>query len=104
MCFYRNTAENPLLECTPLNNAAFLTGPPICTTPFPPPFPPPPSIAAPPSPAFIPGDVSGDGAVNVSDVVFIVAFVTGDTPLPGPFGAADIDGDGAVNILVSQSL
>ena len=103
-CSCRKIADNPLLECTPPNNAQFFTGPPICSTPFPPPSPPPPSFTAPPSPAFIPGDVNGDGTVNISDIVFIIAFVAGNTSLPGPFAAADIDGNGAINILVSQSL
>ena len=88
--FCRSTADNPLLECTPPNNAESLTGPPSCS--------------APPSPAFILGDVSGDGTVDISDIVLIVAFVIGKAPLPGLFAAGDINGDGIISVLVSQSL
>ena len=49
VCFCRSVANNPLLDCTPPNNAEFLTGPPICLAPFPPSFSPPPS-PPPPSP------------------------------------------------------
>ena len=98
VCFCRSTANNPLLEFPPPNNAEFLAGPPIRSAPFPPPSPPspslpPPSFTAPPSPAFILGDASGDGIVSVPDVVLIIAFVAGNTPFPGPFAAADTNGD-----------
>ena len=89
VCFCRSTADNPLLECTPPNNAQFFTGPSICSAP---------------SPPFILGDASGDGVVSVSDIVLIIAFVTENTPLPGLFAAADVNGDGVISVLVRQSL
>lgn len=49
--------------------------------------------------AGMPGDVNGDGAVNVLDIVTTTAFIMGQNPQPFIFANADINGDGNVNIL-----
>jgi hypothetical protein len=48
----------------------------------------------------IPGDVTGDGIVNILDVVQMVNIVLGSMePTPAQFAAADLNSDGVVNIL-----
>jgi N-acetylmuramoyl-L-alanine amidase len=48
------------------------------------------------------GDANSNGAINLSDAVFIVAYVFSGGAAPGPcnypFGKGDANGDGAVNI------
>ena len=45
------------------------------------------------------GDVSGDGVLNVGDVVVAVNIVLGKvTPTPAQLAAADLNGDGVVNV------
>ena len=42
-----------------------------------------------------PGDVNGDGSVNISDVSLVIDAILGD----GDFNSAlDVNGDGSVNI------
>ena len=43
-----------------------------------------------------PGDVTGDGSVNVTDVTALVNMILGVIPMDEP--AADVDGNGAVNV------
>ena len=46
-------------------------------------------------PPTVPGDVNGDGAVDVSDVNMVVNIMLGrDEPVP----AADVDGNGSVDV------
>jgi hypothetical protein len=44
------------------------------------------------------GDVTTDGNVNVSDVVFLIAFVFGDGSAPEPISIGDVDCNGSVNV------
>jgi hypothetical protein len=44
------------------------------------------------------GDVNGDGAINVGDVIHLVNFLYRDGPLPVPEWAGDFDCDGATNV------
>lgn len=46
-------------------------------------------------PIYEPGDVNGDGMVNVSDVTALVSIILGNTPMDA---AADVNGDGVVNV------
>jgi hypothetical protein len=45
------------------------------------------------------GDANGDMAVNVQDIVSIVAFILEQTPQPFLFEAADMNHDGVINVL-----
>jgi hypothetical protein len=45
----------------------------------------------------VPGDVNGDGAVNVADLTAVI-LVRGDCPDGGEPCPADLDGDGAVSV------
>lgn len=48
----------------------------------------------------VPGDVNGDGTINVLDVVMVVNFILEiDTPTPEEFVRADMNEDGEINIL-----
>jgi hypothetical protein len=48
---------------------------------------------------YLPGDVSNDGIVNVSDVVYLLAFIFGGGPYPVPWAAAvEIDASPIVNV------
>jgi hypothetical protein len=44
------------------------------------------------------GDAGGDGVVNVTDVVFLVAYIFGGGPEPVPYMAGDADCNGVVNV------
>ena len=44
------------------------------------------------------GDVNGDGAINVGDVIHLVNFLYRDGPPPLPAWAGDFDCDGATNV------
>ncbi len=44
------------------------------------------------------GDANNDGSVNISDVVFIMAFIFHAGTTPYPYESADANGDGSVNI------
>ncbi|NOZ07874.1 MAG: hypothetical protein GXO91_03220 [FCB group bacterium] len=51
------------------------------------------------------GDVNGDQALNVLDVVLLVGFILGSQePTPQQAWAADVNGDGAINVLDIVSL
>lgn len=43
-----------------------------------------------------PGDVNGDGRVNVSDVTALINMILGLTPMDETY--ADVNGDGRVNV------
>ena len=45
---------------------------------------------------YIPGDISGDGLINVLDVVVLVNIVLGGSE---PIDAGDLNGDGMLNVL-----
>ncbi|HOW25122.1 MAG TPA: FISUMP domain-containing protein [Bacteroidales bacterium] len=45
------------------------------------------------------GDVSGDGVVNVLDIISMVSYIMGSNPSPFGSDAADINADGVINIL-----
>lgn len=48
---------------------------------------------------FVPGDADGNGIVNVSDAVYLIAYVFGGGPPPQPVpGGGDADGNCSVNI------
>lgn len=44
------------------------------------------------------GDADGNGSVNISDAVYVLAYVFGGGPPPDPFLEADVDCNGLVNI------
>ncbi|MBR5102693.1 MAG: hypothetical protein IK092_06170, partial [Muribaculaceae bacterium] len=46
----------------------------------------------------MPGDVNGDGIVNVNDITVIVAKTLGGNPQPFIFEAADLDHDGVIGV------
>jgi len=56
-----------------------------------------------PPPSCIPGDVNGDGVVNLADVTYLVQILVGQRPMPSPgtveFCRADVDGNGVINLL-----
>jgi len=46
-----------------------------------------------------PGDINGDEAVNIQDIIILINFILGtDDPDTGEFNAADINSDGVLNI------
>ncbi len=47
-----------------------------------------------------PGDVNGDGEINVLDIVIMVNFILDtDDPTPDEAAASDVNGDGEINVL-----
>ena len=44
-----------------------------------------------------PGDVNGDGRVNIADIVYIVNYILGSTSETSNLSAADIDQNGVVD-------
>ncbi len=51
------------------------------------------------APQYICGDASGDGAVNLLDVTFLINFLYKSGPAPDPYESGDVNNDDAVNIL-----
>lgn len=45
-----------------------------------------------------PGDANGDGSINISDAVFLIAYIFASGEAPNPMAAGDANGDGTVNI------
>ena len=50
------------------------------------------------APVIVPGDVNGDGKVNISDVTMLVNLVLNGDPNPSNYPAADYDGNGTIDI------
>lgn len=50
------------------------------------------------APTYICGDTNGDGAINVGDVVYLVAYLYRNGPAPNPSDAGDANCDGAINV------
>ncbi len=44
------------------------------------------------------GDIDGSGAINISDVVYLIAYIFTAGPAPQPPAAADVDCDGMISI------
>lgn len=44
------------------------------------------------------GDADGNGFVNISDVIYLIAYIFGGGPAPSPMAAGDADCSGTVNI------
>ena len=70
--------NNPILECSPPNNASMFFGPPICATS---PLLPPPPCSCPNGLLPPAGDVTGDGLVSILDLVAITGFIVGGAVL-----------------------
>ena len=51
-----------------------------------------------PMPEFLPGDVNGDGEVNIADVNTLIDIILGGTADDGTMQRADVNGDGEINI------
>jgi len=49
-------------------------------------------------PTYLPGDVDGNGIVEVSDCVFLISYIFAFGPAPDPLEAADADCNGIVEI------
>ena len=47
----------------------------------------------------IPGDVNGDGIVDVLDIVTMVSIILGEPPTPYQLQAGDLNGDGIIDVL-----
>jgi hypothetical protein len=47
---------------------------------------------------FLRGDANGDGAINVSDVVYLINYLFINGPAPDPIQAGDVNCDGVVNV------
>ncbi len=47
---------------------------------------------------YIRGDANGNGIINIADVVYLFAYLTGDGPPPDPMESGDVNGNGIVNI------
>ncbi len=50
------------------------------------------------------GDADGNGIVNISDAVFLIAYIFGGGPAPQPLAAGDVTGDCMVNITDAATL
>ncbi len=49
-------------------------------------------------PPYKPGDANGDGSVNISDAVYLIAYIFAGGPAPDPLDAGDANCDATVNI------
>jgi hypothetical protein len=49
-------------------------------------------------PSFKRGEITGDGLVNLGDIVFLIAYVFKSGPAPCPLEAGDVNCDGVVNL------
>lgn len=45
------------------------------------------------------GDANGSLSVDVSDIVTVISYITGELPQPFVFGAADVNGDGMIDVM-----
>ncbi len=48
--------------------------------------------------SYVAGDANGDGAVDISDAVFLIQFIFAGGPTPDPMNSGDANCDGAVDI------
>ncbi|MFH2054908.1 MAG: dockerin type I domain-containing protein, partial [bacterium] len=48
--------------------------------------------------SYVHGDADGDGIVNISDAIYIIAYIFAGGAAPVPYDAGDADGSGTVNI------
>ncbi len=48
--------------------------------------------------AYVPGDVDGNGVVNVADLTYLVAYMFSGGPAPGEINSADVDGSCDINV------
>ena len=55
-------------------------------------------IPLPDEPVFIPGDVNGDGEVNIADVNAVIDIILGGSADEGTMQRADVNSDGEINI------
>ncbi len=49
-------------------------------------------------PSYICGDANGDGAIDISDAVFLIQYIFSGGPAPNPIAAGDANCDGSVDI------
>ncbi len=49
-------------------------------------------------PSFVPGDANGSGSVNISDAVYLIAYIFSGGPAPVPLLSGDANCGGSVNI------
>jgi hypothetical protein len=47
---------------------------------------------------YVKGDANGDGAVDISDAVYLIQYIFAGGPAPNPLLAGDANCDGAVDI------
>ena len=56
------------------------------------------TVTDPPAPPYVCGDASGNGTVNISDAVYLIAFIFSGGSAPSPLLAGDANCSGSVNI------
>jgi len=56
-------------------------------------------IKIPAQPAYICGDINGDGLINILDIVYLTNFKYKSGPAPVPLNKGDVNCDGSINIL-----
>ena len=96
-----NTPVPP--TATPTPETAGETPTPVPATPTPTNTPVPPTPTTPP--AALPGDATGDGVVDDSDVIGLLDVALGiDTPTPEQLAALDLNGDGRITPQDAQDL
>jgi hypothetical protein len=49
-------------------------------------------------PSYVCGDANGDGTVDISDSVYLIAYIFSGGSAPNPLGSGDANGDGTVDI------
>lgn len=49
-------------------------------------------------PTYVPGDADGNGIVNISDAVYMIAYIFGGGGAPDPMASGDADGNGVAGI------
>ena len=57
-----------------------------------------PFVLAEPVKKYVCGDANGDGTVNISDAVYLIAYIFSGGPAPNPLAAGDANCSGSVNI------
>ncbi len=56
------------------------------------------TVTDPPAPPYVCGDANGSGTVNISDAVYLIAFIFSGGPAPSPLLSGDANCSGTVNI------